>query len=77
MLDICHGHLALTPPQGAWMKAGWQQFFHMMPTRSLRVTRSQRASSAEKTAPASPYSVAFATATASSSLRNSCWYMFC
>mmetsp|Transcript_18043 Transcript_18043/g.30311 ORF Transcript_18043/g.30311 Transcript_18043/m.30311 type:complete len:312 (+) Transcript_18043:133-1068(+) len=59
------------PPQGAWMKAGWQLLVHTTPTRRARATRRQRAASAENTAPARPYSLWFAAATASSSAENS------
>ena len=57
--------LASIAHQGVWAKAGWQQFFHATPTRICRAMRVQRSKSAEKTAPAKPYSVLFASVMAS------------
>jgi hypothetical protein len=59
--------LRFFPPHGIWQKHGWLQLTHTMPVWKARVSLSQRAASAEITAAASPYSVSFAAATASSS----------
>ena len=60
------------PPNGAARSRTKKQFTQTVPATSREPTRSARASSPVYTIAARPYSVEFASATASSSLSNVC-----